>query len=200
VRRSLPSTSTYPAVSKPLGMISINHSGPFSEQFAGMRYFSVAICHMSGVTIVKTTSAITAEYSAELVTHINTLASAYNEDGVSVIRTDEGSDWTSKLMEKTVLKLNIRHEFALVDGHGQIGRVERVIRTLQEGANSSMITSGAPHKWYLHAVQHFAYIRNRLPILDNNVSRMELLTDVKQPILDFYPFMCHVPCDWYCSP
>ena len=36
--------------------------------------------------------------------------------------------------------LGINHEYAL-DAHGQIGRVERVNRTIQEGARSAMVTS-----------------------------------------------------------
>ena len=95
-------------------------------------------------------------------------------------------------MKKFLGGLKIQHQFATVDAHGQIGRVERVNRTIQDGANAAMITCGADQRWYLHAVLHFCHVRNRLPDLEDGKSRLELAGCGVQDVTLLYPFMCRV--------
>ena len=57
-----------------------------------------------------------------------------SSDGLRTIRTDEGAD-SSHSMKNFLGRLKIQHP---VDAHGQIGRVERVNRTIQDGANAAM--------------------------------------------------------------
>ena len=78
-----------------------------------------------------------------------------------VLRSDRGSDFTSGEFENFILERGIEHQFATPDGHGATGRAERLIRTLNDGARTMMIRSGAPHKYFMYAVTMMHGIKTR---------------------------------------
>ena len=66
-----------------------------------------------------------------------------NSNGIEHFRTDEGSDWKSAEVAEVAQDRGIHHQHALVDAHGQIGKVERRFRYYQECADAILRQASA---------------------------------------------------------
>ena len=79
--RKLPKSSTsrpQAAAKTPFGMVSFDHCGPFTQQVNGMKYFSVALCHFSGATVVRLTASTCSKTSIDFVEEVHTIAKDLN--------------------------------------------------------------------------------------------------------------------------
>ena len=133
-------------------------------------------------------NSLTGEVSAGYVATVDNLARK-SSNGIGCLRTDEGSDWKSSAVAEVVQDRGIRHQYALVDAHGQIGPVESRFRLYQEGANAILRQSGAPIKFKFRAIKFINYIQNN--VVRGETSRLYDLLGV-QSAVTFYPFWCRV--------
>jgi len=72
--RKLPKSSTsrpQAAAKTPFGMVSFDHCGPFAQQVNGMKYFSVALCHFSGATVVRLAASTCSKTSIDFVEEVH---------------------------------------------------------------------------------------------------------------------------------
>ena len=83
-------------------------------------------------------------------------------NGIEHFRTDEGSDWKSGEVAEVARDRGIHHQHALVDAHGQIGKVERRFRYYQECADAILTQSGAPPKFKFMAIKFINYVQNHI--------------------------------------
>lgn len=101
---------------------------------------------------------------------------------VQEYRFDNGSAFTSAEFIRELVKQRQVHTYAGVGAHSQNGVAERAILTVVSMARTMMIHSAIHWPamtdsclWPM-AVSHAAYIHNRFPMRENNLSPYELLT------------------------
>ena len=163
--RSLPRTSTHPPKPRRLQppkkqwqLLLGDHCGPFSVQYGGNTYYSLLIedCHDVGFIFER--NSLTGEGSADCLVTVDNMARR-SSDGVVNLRTDEGSDWKSSVVAEVCADRGIHHQYALVDAHGQIGKVERTFRFYNENADAMLRASGAPIKFKFMAIKFINFIQ-----------------------------------------
>src|SRR4029434_1942332 len=80
---------------------------------------------------------------------------------VECIRSDSGTEFTSRDFQTLLTKNRIRHERSAPYSPHQNGTAERGWRTLYDMSRCLLIESGLPDKLWNYAVQTSAYVRNR---------------------------------------
>ena len=110
-----------------------------------------------------------------------------NQDGVHVIRTDQGGELArSKLFRETIQKAQYSLEVTGADNSSQNAIVERPHRTLANMVRSGLENAGLHYKYWSDAILHATFVKNRLPHkhFDNKITPYEKLTGHK-PDLSF---------------
>ena len=79
-----------------------------------------------------------------------------------MIRSDRGSDYTSKMYGELLLNKGINQEFCPPDGHGQVGKAEKRIADMCENAKTMLLASGHPYKYLFYAKKLYVGKANRL--------------------------------------
>ena len=121
--RSLPKAAA-PNNYQPFGLVSMDHCGPFPAQFGGYTHLSVCVEQSQRCAFIAPGHHPTGERSAEILAHLDNTARV-NGNGIHTIRTDEGSDFTSRVFKQECADRGITRQLALKDAHGQNGVVER---------------------------------------------------------------------------
>ena len=108
-----------------------DNCGPFKVQHCGYTYFTLALECTEDVGFMLERRTLTAEESTNYIAEIDNI-SRHSSNGIQTLRTDEGGDWKSRKVAELVADRGIEHQFATVNAHGQIGKVERRLRYYQE--------------------------------------------------------------------
>ena len=187
--RSLPKAAA-PKSYQPFALVSMDHCGPFPVQFGGHTHLAVCVEQSERCGFIAPGHHPTGERPAEILAHLDNTARVTG-NGIRTVRTDEGSDFTSRVFKQECADRGITRQLALKDAHGQNGVVERYLRTIQEGGVASLVASGAPQVLFFHAVLAFNFVDNRL--LDSSgTCKLERLLGQPVPQVRFYTFACKV--------
>ncbi|KAE9275530.1 hypothetical protein PR003_g29311 [Phytophthora rubi] len=82
---------------------------------------------------------------------------------LTTVCTDGGGEFTNRDFRRFTAARGLRHQHTALYTSSQNGVAERAIRTVTEIASAMLIGSQLPHYLWEDAIQHAAYIRNRLP-------------------------------------
>lgn len=94
------------------------------------------------------------EFNAFVLTQLNTK--------IKVLKSDNGTEYTSRDFEKYLCENGIVHERSSPYIHEQNGRAEREIRTLVETARSIILAKSVNSKLWPEAINTVCYILNRV--------------------------------------
>ena len=88
------------------------------------------------------------------------------------LRTDNAGEFRGDDFNQQLIKMGVTHEWTLPYTSEQVGVVERLHRTMQEGMFSCLLAAGLDHEWWPHALEYVCWVRNRMPsrVLPNNMS------------------------------
>ena len=143
---------------KPLELVHTDLAGPMrTPSIEGHRYAQSFTDDYSGTMLVyflkskSDTVQATERFLADIA--------PYGE--VKCIRSDNGTEFTSRDFQTLVTKNRIRHETSAPYSPHQNGTAERGWRTLYDMSRCLLIESGLPDKLWNYAVQTSAYVRNR---------------------------------------
>lgn len=98
---------------------------------------------------------------------------------VKCIRSDNGTEFTSKDFKALLTKSGIKHETSAPYSPHQNGTAERGWRTLFEMGRCMLLDSKLPDTLWNHAVQTAAHVRNRCYSKRTQKTPYEMLTDKK---------------------
>ena len=185
--RSLPRTPSTPP-KRPWQLVVADNCGPFAVQYGGNTHITLFVEASKDVGFIFERNSLTGEGSADYLATIDNLARK-TSNGIENFRTDEGSDWKSSAVAEVVRDRGIHHRLALVDAHGQIGKVESRFRLYGECADAMLRAAGAPIKFKFMAIKFINYVQNN--VLRGETSRLFDLLGV-QSAVTFYPFWCRV--------
>ena len=143
---------------KPLEQVHTDLAGPMrTPSIEGHRYAQSFTDDYSGTMLVyflkskSDTVQATERFLADIA--------PYGE--VKCIRSDNGTEFTSRDFQTLLTKNRIRHERSAPYSPHQNGTAERGWRTLYDMSRCLLIESGLPDKLWNYAVQTSAYVRNR---------------------------------------
>jgi len=111
----------------------MDNVGPFPGQRGGYLNATVAYAAVTGTGFVIRRNTLTGSDSADIIAELDDLA-RQSSGGIKYVRTDLGSDFTSKIFKTMCSSRGITPQNTVRDGHEGIGRAEKNIRTLQERA------------------------------------------------------------------
>ena len=110
---------------------------------------------------------------------------------IQTLRSDNGTEYTSKIMAQFLSEQRIMHQTSCVGTPQQNGVAERKNRDLLEKARALMIQSHMPKKFWSQGIQTAAYLINRLPSrVLNFQSPFEILKGRKLDISHLRVFGC----------
>lgn len=184
------STATAPASrsSSPevaAGVCHMDLSGPVHKSYHGSEYFMVAVwrdyIRVYGLRTKDEASVKAADFLRFIARQAQVNVSA-----IKTIRTDGGTEFMGSDFRKLVSDEGLRHQHSTRYRSSQNGVAERSIRTLTEMAAAILIDSHLPHYLWEDALQHAAYIRNRVPKRGAQVTPHERLFGSK-------PSLAHLP-------
>ena len=115
-----------PPPDRPFHTIGMDHLGPFKVTSGGKKHILIAIDYLTkyveAVAVTDTSSALVAEFVKD---HIN-----FRHGGTTRIISDQGTAFSSHLMEEKVHEWRTDHVFATAEHPQTSGLVERVNRTM----------------------------------------------------------------------
>jgi len=82
---------------------------------------------------------------------------------IGVLHDDKGGEYTSTKLDRYLAEVGICHEHLIRDMPQQLGVVECLNHTLDEGITTLLSQSGLSHAWWEDAALHFLYGKIRLP-------------------------------------
>ena len=85
------------------------------------------------------------------------------ERTVKTIRSDQGGEFSSNQFKQWCGSKGIEQTFTPAAAHNQNSRVERIHLTLMNDVRTMLIDSMLPKTFWVDALQHAVYTRNRLP-------------------------------------
>ena len=87
-----------------------------------------------------------------------------NQDGVRIIRTDQGGELArSRIFQETIQQAHYNIEVTGSDNSSQNAVVERPHKTLANMVRAGLENAGLPYKYWSDALLHAVYIKNRIP-------------------------------------
>jgi hypothetical protein len=95
---------------------------------------------------------------------------------IAAFCSDGAGENQTNALNAILLNEGIKHETMTAHEHEQMGRVERAIRTIWEGAEAIRIHANWPASYWPTAVEAFVYVRNLLP---NQMKRTDNLEAMK---------------------
>ncbi|KZS02644.1 Uncharacterized protein APZ42_000239, partial [Daphnia magna] len=115
-----------PPPDRPFHTIGMDHLGPFKATSDGKKHILMAIDYLTkyveAVAVTDTSTALVAEFVKD---HIN-----FRHGGTTRIISDQGTAFSSHLMEEKVHEWRTDHVFATAEHPQTSGLVERVNRTM----------------------------------------------------------------------
>jgi hypothetical protein len=168
------------------GLWSVDLFGPFEPSAGGNRWCSVWLSHRSNMVFLafhKRKSDVS-DYFPLAAHHMSTAAA----DEFTVLRSDNGTEFSG--LADFCLSQGIRREFTAPGASFQNGRVERVIRTLRARAGASLSRSGLSSTFWAEALQHAAYVINRLPSSRGDLSPYQVAHGTPPSLRLVHPFGC----------
>ena len=155
----------------------------------GSRYISVIkdacskLAHVEGITSPNATEVIR-HLKRFFIKQRRTPAS-----GVMIIRTDNGTCFTSQAFENFCMENSLHHELTGEYTPEQNGLVERHNRTMVEGIRALLKDAGLPNKYFVYAAITQSYTGNRKPMESlNNKSPIEVHYGVRLYTKHLRPF------------
>ena len=143
---------------KPLELVHTDLAGPMrTPSIEGHRYAQSFTDDYSGTILVyflrskSDTVQATERFLADIKPH----------GDVKCLRSDNGSEFTSRDFQSLLRKNRIRHETSAPYSPHQNGTAERGWRTLYDMGRCFLIESKLPDKLWNYAIQTAAYVRNR---------------------------------------
>ena len=110
---------------------------------------------------------------------------------ICILRSDNGTEYTSNIMTKYLSDQGIMHQTSCVGTPQQNGIAERKNRDLLEKTRALMLQTNVPKRFWSQAIQTAAYIINRLPSsVLNSKSPFEVLKGRKIDINHLRIFGC----------
>ena len=110
----------------------------------GAKYSTVFVEYRKRFTYFFETEKIDAVTSSKIAGWFLSWCEKNIPEKVKVIRSDRGSDYTSKMFGKLLLNRGINQEFCPPDRHGQVGKAEKRIADMCENAKTMLLTSSHP--------------------------------------------------------
>lgn len=101
---------------------------------------------------------------------------------IKVFRSDNGTEFVNKQMEKLFKKSGIRHQLTVPYNPEQNGKAERANRTVIERARSMLADTNLPKCFWAEAVNTAVYLINRSPTKSQSITPEEAWTGVKPDI------------------
>ncbi|KAA8911808.1 hypothetical protein TRICI_003705 [Trichomonascus ciferrii] len=156
--------STEIKTTAPLQLIVSDLSGPYEHAIGNYQYFMAVIDDYSRfveVFLLKKKS----EAADCLLHFINQMHIKFKNNGdyrVGKVRSDNGGEYTSALLENELNKLLIDHQLTVPYTPEQNGIAERFNRTEREKAKKMMFHANLPKKFWGEAVLYATYVSNRV--------------------------------------
>ena len=129
---------------------------PSMEQAGGLTHFTVWLDARTRAGYLFFSKDKNSQIAVRQTEKVDNLARKTG-DGVRIVHVDSHPAWRCERWKIILEQRGIVPQFAEVHGHGQIGLVERLFRTIQERSTCSMIHSGVPKRLFFYAVRHFYY-------------------------------------------
>ena len=164
---------------------NVGGGGKTYTTFRGFRYFILFVCEATGHVWVR----FLKKKSDALPAFQNLVTLIYRQHGIRVciLHTDFGefnSDLAAKYFEET----GIIWESSAPNAQQQNGLVERLMRTIVEGARAMMLDSHLPLILWAEALTTMTYIRNRSPtpftVQQSTVTPFQAWNHGAQPTID----------------
>lgn len=170
---------------KPLQLVHTDLAGPMrTPSIEGHRYAQSFTDDYSGTMFVYFLKAksdavhATERFLADIA--------PYGE--VKCVRSDNGTEFTTKDFQELLTKNRIRHEKSAPYSPHQNGTAERGWRTLYEMGRCLLIESELPDELWNYAVQTAAYVRNRCYSKRTRKTPYEMFTGVKPDVSKMQKF------------
>uniref|UniRef100_A0A251VAV7 Putative zinc finger, CCHC-type n=1 Tax=Helianthus annuus TaxID=4232 RepID=A0A251VAV7_HELAN len=159
-RQSFPLEAQWRA-SKPLELVHADLCGPITPQtIGGNKYFLLLVddyCRFMWVYLLKSKDEALPKFKIFKVE-----AEKQTTQKVCMLRTDRGSEFTSKLFNQFCEEQGIKRQLTVPYSPQQNGVVERRNRTILEVTRSLLKTMSVPEPFWGEAVRHSVYLLNRV--------------------------------------
>ena len=195
----LPFKLSHSRTTKPFELVHSDVWGPASiDSFDGYRFYVTFIDDFSRSTFVYLLKLKSEVFKCFQDFH-NLIINQFSSK-LETLRSDNGTEFTSKIMRQYLSDHDIIHQTSCVGTPQQNGIAERKNRDLLEKARALMLQSHVPKRFWSQGIQSAAYLINRLPssVLDYK-SPFELLKGRKIDISHLRTFGCtcfvHVQAD-----
>ena len=143
---------------KPMERQCMDIAGPFKYLgTGGNRYYLLTVDDYTGWTTISHHRDL-ANMSPRIKEHYARLPAL-----PKYIRLDHAGSFDSKLFRQWAADNNIALEYCQPRRHQQNGCAEAGIGAVNQMARCMMVHSGLPPKYWTHAVEYAAFVRNRVP-------------------------------------
>jgi hypothetical protein len=168
---------------RPFQRLCVDRAGPISPtSIEGHSYFVIAVDDYSGYTFIRTMrdKRDAHECLHDIILEANTLSASLSLRPVSILRSD--NEFKSNAIADMLANLSIMQEWSVPAEHEQNGAAERCIRTETQLARSMLADSGLHQRFWSHAVRYAAWLNNRLPSRNTQVSPYQRIHNHEPPL------------------
>lgn len=145
----------------PVGRLDFDTSGPHNPTaITGHRFYVAAILQNSKFCFVQAmkTKSEAPQFVKSVTKWIYNMKNSYP----SGFRSDNASEFLQ--LQEFADENGIEYSLATPGSHNQNPNAERSIRTINEMASALLRDANMPNEYWSYAVEHVAYIRNRIPV------------------------------------
>jgi len=180
--------------SEVLELIHSDLAGPMEEpSLGGARYILTFIDDFSNKVFVYFLKA-KSEVFDKFKEFKNLIENQTNRK-IKKLRTDNGTEYTSKDFENACKKAGIVHQLSCPYTPQQNGTAERMNRTLVEKARCLLLDAGLPKSYWAEATNMSAFILNNLPRSEKSPDELFYKKKLELPRLELFgaSVMVHIP-------